>query len=1052
MDFRRLNQATKMVRAWMPNAQLLLKQCGDARWFSSMDLTKGFHHISIRPEDRHKTAFLCRQGQMQWRRMVMGLHSAPQVFCQMMEVIFGELIPEVLLAYIDDLLAKTRSWEDHVVALRNVFTLVRKHRLHLEPSKCHLGYRRVVFLGFVVSEDGVEADPDKIAAVEAWPVPTDVKGVRTFLGMASFYRQFVPQFSAVAAPLRALLKGGAVWVWDAECQASFDELKRRLTAPPILSHYQSGKELRLCTDACVHGLGAVLEQDQGEGGTSDWKVLGYASKSVDNAQYNYSVTELELLAVRWATEFYKAFLQGVDFTLVTDHSALQWLVDLKNPIGRNMRWILFLQGFKFVVKHRPGDKLGHADALSRMIGSRPGTSDVNEDEADDDASTEPWRPRVEYDKGCPACRWKRLSQREHLICAGLLAHQADMAEDGGAADPQVSTYRGIHTVLPASFQPTSHCPETVCDGDEDWNPSPPQLSGPDLQLSMAVIAESGRKNTDNLVPELAGLQSDDPATAPYLQAAQAGRSEHQGVQICLGTQGVVCRVDGIHLSIILPTPLRRAVVEYVHCSPAETAHGGITKVLQRLRRIVWWPKMAEDVRAVVVACRDCQTRKRHHRSRRPTMVARRRVCEPFERVVIDLVGPLTASQGYVYILMVIDTLTRYLFAYPLKSPSAEEVCAALRDGFFNDHSVPAVILSDNGSHFANEIMATMCRIGGIDKRWSSPYHPQTNGLAERVIGTVKEKLSLNVNEASTDWVHRLPSIVSSYRKSFHEGIGMSPHMALFGHQPRSWLDRLLVQTDWDRASTATSKHMKELVRELRDELESWWSLLEDRYEEQMKRLNGRRPSPQSFEVGDLVMVDAHRFARDPKAFKHRFVGPGKVLTVGRQDYEVNLPGAGKPRRFNQDDLKPYYPERLLDAQKAMFQVYRTLYPEAAARQEIQDEDVYEVSAILNHRVRESRRGAGIPEVFIDWAGMPESERSWIPVSDLITRDLLDDYGQLHAVEVDDTSTWPRIGYRRPRKTKKPRKKPTPAPKEEVPVTVPKGVRRSERLKARVAGK
>ncbi len=213
-------------------------------------------------------------------------------------------------------------------------------------------------------------DPAKTEAVEQWPTPTSVKDVRAFLGLASYYRRYIPGFSMVAAPLTNLTHQGVDLVWDDACEGAFQTLKAALVTVPILTYPTREGHFVLSTDASDVGIGAVLEQDQEEGGRVAKKVIAYASKTLSDSQCRYCTTNKELLAVVMAVELFKYYLTGRHFTVVTDHASLTWLRNFREPESMVARWISHLQPFNFAIVHRPGKHHSHADGLSRCT-SRP---------------------------------------------------------------------------------------------------------------------------------------------------------------------------------------------------------------------------------------------------------------------------------------------------------------------------------------------------------------------------------------------------------------------------------------------------------------------------------------------------------------------------------------------------------------------------------------------------------------------------------------------------------------------------------------------------------
>ena len=262
-----------------------------------------------------------------------------------------------MLVYLDDIIVFSESFEDAIRRLSAVFDRLRKAGLKLKPSKCHLFQKRVHYLGHVVSEHGISTDPSKIEKVKNWPTPKNQTDVRSFLGLASYYRKFIKGFAEIARPMQKCFSGPLI-----DCEQAFQILKERLVTSPILAYPNNKDPFILDTDASDFGIGAVLSQVQ----DGEEKVLAYASRALGKAERNYCVTRKELLAgVDFMMEF-RQYLYGRIFLWRTDHSALRWISNFKNAEGQLARWISTLAEFNYEVEHRPGKKHINADSMSRM--------------------------------------------------------------------------------------------------------------------------------------------------------------------------------------------------------------------------------------------------------------------------------------------------------------------------------------------------------------------------------------------------------------------------------------------------------------------------------------------------------------------------------------------------------------------------------------------------------------------------------------------------------------------------------------------------------------
>jgi len=314
------------------------------------------------PDSQPKTAFCSHSGLYEFTVMPFGLCNAPATFQRLMETVFSGLARDKCFVYLDDVLVVGQTFEEHLSNLREVFGRLKEAGLKLKPSKCHLAKSQVAYLGYVVSRQGITADPSKVAAVREFPIPKSVRELRSFLGLASYYRRFIPGFSRIAGPLFALTHKGSEFIWSTECENVFKQLKSLLTDAPLLVFPDFEKEFILEIDASGQGLGAVLVQEQDNGTTAP---IAYASRTLQRHERNYGVTELEALGVVWAVKHFRPYLYGHKCRVVTDHEALKSLLNTPHPSGKLARWGLAIQELDLQIQYRPGKKNQNADALSR---------------------------------------------------------------------------------------------------------------------------------------------------------------------------------------------------------------------------------------------------------------------------------------------------------------------------------------------------------------------------------------------------------------------------------------------------------------------------------------------------------------------------------------------------------------------------------------------------------------------------------------------------------------------------------------------------------------
>lgn len=361
-DFRKLNEVSKFDAYPMPRVDELIERLGHARYFSTLDLTKGYWQVPLTDSAKEKTAFVTPDGLFQYLCLPFGLHGAPATFQRLMDIV---LKPhrQYASAYLDDIIIFSDDWKSHLPKVQAVLNSLREAGLTANPKKCALGLEEARYLGYVIGRGIIKPQINKVEAIQDWPRPSTKKQVRAFLGILGYYRRFVPQFATMAAPLTDLTKGGkAVMVsWNPEAERAFQELKVALCNQPVLITPDFKKEFVVQTDASDVGLGAVLSQEVG----GEEHPVTYLSRKLSPAERNYSIVERECLAIKWALESLKYYLLGRSFRLITDHSPLTWMCQAKERNARVTRWFLTLQNFKFTVEHRAGKLQGNADALSR---------------------------------------------------------------------------------------------------------------------------------------------------------------------------------------------------------------------------------------------------------------------------------------------------------------------------------------------------------------------------------------------------------------------------------------------------------------------------------------------------------------------------------------------------------------------------------------------------------------------------------------------------------------------------------------------------------------
>ena len=376
VDYRRLNDKTSKDVYPLPRMDDVLERLGGAKVFTTLDLANGYWQVPIAERDQPKTAFVTPDGLYEFRRMPFGLCNAPATFQRLVNRALTGLKWTACLVYLDDILVYGRDLSEHNMRLRLVLKALGEAGLTLNLKKCLFAADSVKYLGHLVTAEGLSPNPEKVQDIVNFPIPKTISQLRGFLGLASFYRRFVPSFANISRPLVNLLKKGADLEWELEEQAAFDTLKRKLSEPPVLIHFQEDSPIEVHIDASGLGLGAVLCQ-KFQGAIHP---VTFISRHLTDTESRYHANELECLALIWALEKLHSYVYGrPHFTMFSNSSALVWLKSKKEVKGKLARWVLFLADDNFDLIHVKGKRNIVPNVLSRNPHGLPEETDLLKD-------------------------------------------------------------------------------------------------------------------------------------------------------------------------------------------------------------------------------------------------------------------------------------------------------------------------------------------------------------------------------------------------------------------------------------------------------------------------------------------------------------------------------------------------------------------------------------------------------------------------------------------------------------------------------------------------
>lgn len=729
VDYRKVNEVLKKDSYPLPRLDECLDALAGNTYYSSMDLCSGYWQIPIEPESREVSAFATSMGLFQFVRMPFGMSVGPATFCRLIGEVLRGLQWIECVAYMDDITVPSETVSEGLTRLEHVFQRLRMAKLKLKPSKCLFLQTSIHFLGHLASKDGIHTDPAKVEAVTKWPVPCSVKQVRSFLGLAAYYKRFIEGFSQICKPLYQLCEKNRRFKWTEQCQLAFDNIKEKLSSAPVLAYPETGKDYILDTDASQYCLGGVLSQCH----DGQERVIAYMSKTMNKHELSYCTTRKELLAVVTALKHWKHYVLGHKITLRTDNAAVSWMRNLKNPTGQVARWLEHIECFDLDVKHRPGRLHSNSDALSRIPCKACARQENNTD-----------------DHEC-------MTEQTIQIC------KPEPNTDNDTVNVCTVTTRGQ---FQQSVQQQIRVPHAML---ESWDPvsvRQEQVLDPSIGLIVNALESSQKPSWEDI--------------SPTSSTCKTLWRQWDRLTIIAGMlyRKFYTDADNAVLQLVVPLSLRATVLKNYHDIPS-AAHLGSDKTLEKVKSQFYWPSMKDDIKNYCAKCDVCASRKLPTPVRAP--LGQNPVYQPMERICIDLTGPLPETENKNrYIMVVTDWFTKWTEAYPIPDQSANTVAKTLVENFIVRFGCPLSILTDQGTCFESGLFQEVCQLLGITKLRTSVMRPQANAVVERFNRTLKNMLSAYCSEKQKTWDLYLPHVMMAYRASTHASTKFTPNKMVFG--------------------------------------------------------------------------------------------------------------------------------------------------------------------------------------------------------------------------------------------------------------------------------
>ena len=920
VDYRKLNAATVKNAYPLPLISQILAELREAKYFTKLDLVGAYQLLRMAPGSEELTAYRTQYGMYESLVMRDGLCNAPASFQHFLNDIFSELIGENLSIYIDDILIYAKDLETLRDITKRSFNILRENNLYLKATKCEFEKSQMGFLGYIVSSEGVGTDPEKVKVIKEFPMPKDVHEVRQFLGLAGYYRRFVPKFSELSLALTKLLRKDKPWTWGEEQETSFKDIIDRLSNSPILAHFNPSFPITIQADASHFGYGVIVSQINPL--TNVEHPIAFDSGRFSPAEVNYPIGEKEFLAIVKAFAKHRPFLEGSPHVIevFTDHKNLEKFMTDQMLSPRQARWATALSRYNFKIFYRPGKHSELPDALSRRPDYHPGKGATHSRE---------FLPG-NYRQALPAFE-------EHTT-----DRQAQLR----------AIYRKP-TIVPTTLTREFYAPDKNLLEGLRLDPAIQDLR----EQMMAVICYSCQhptcryKNLEN-IPAYNAIRKD-----PRLRVKGA---------VSWSPSGFLLFENKIYVPDFKDLRLR---VLHARHDATLAGHPGIARTYELVSRDYYWIGMRKFIEDYVAGCLTCLRNKPTHRQPFGHLHSLPVPKAPFEDITMDFIEKLPQSGNHDSILVIVDRLTKYSILIATSTTlTAEGLVDLYISNVFNRHGLPKSIVCDRGAKFTSHFWRSLMERLDIKLNLSTAFHPQTDGQTERVNQTLEQYLRNYVTFEQDDWTTYLPLAQFVLNNQVHSVLTTSPFFALHGYHPR-WVDELKTDIKVQAPSAGVRAGTMHSIHEM------CAAQIAKANETTAKYYNDKHRATPSFQVGDKVLLSLQNIKtiRPTKKFDQRHAGPYKILElIGTHAYRLDLPKNMK--------IHNVFHVSLLDSYDPPFIRGRHQPPPPPVV--IEDEPEYEVENILTSRFSNPQKTK--VEYLVEWKGYrgTNEETTWEPSDNL----------------------------------------------------------------------
>jgi len=799
VDYRQLNLRTVKDAYALPRIDDILEGLGGNLFYSVLDMRKGYHQVELQEDHTALTAFtLGPLGFFEYNRLPLGLSNAPATYQRLMEQIMQDIIMDghrFCQIYLDDVIVVSKSFEEHIKHLTMILERIRSAGMKLSPKKCHLFRDKVRYVGHIVSAAGIEADPDKIEKVRNWPTPADADATRTFLGFSGYYRKFIKDYAKIAKPLNEILQ---------DIRGKRKSRRRKLEDPDRKFKWEEAQQQAFDTlKHCLTSPPILTYPDYDKPFTlhTDASMNGLGAILYQEVDGYERVIAFASRGLSKSERNYP--VHKLEFL------ALKWAITKKFSdylIGNSFVVFTDNNPLTYVLRNAKLDATGH-----RWM-----------------AALSAYNFTIQYKSG------KANSDADGLS-------RLPLKESTGFTEIQKETIRtlcGMQVVQPYI--------ETLCMAAND-------VPG-DIDLYSDIVPQDWRVH-----------QRRDPIIGQFVQAVTnklkptaANITTKEGNVLLREFQKLVVQRGALYRKItdgdvdvfqlVLPSAFRKIAMR---CAHNDMGHFGRERSTDVLRQRVYWPNMIADMQQWIRSCERCIRRKTPIDARAPLVSIH--TTQPLELVCMDYLSLEMSKGGYQNILVISDHFTKLAIAIPTKNQTAKTTAEALFNGFIVSYGLPLRLHSDQGANFESQIISELCKLTGIAKTRTTPYHPMGNGIVERFNRTLLNMLGTLDPSQKSDWKSAIAPLVHAYNCTRHDSTGFTPYELMFGRRPRLAIDAVLGLI----GELEQPQEYSEYIEKLKTRLDHAYNLASNaaKSSQQKQKLNyDKRERGAVVRTGDRVLV------------------------------------------------------------------------------------------------------------------------------------------------------------------------------------------------------